>query len=96
MVRNIVHRFYWINKAETLLKRWIEDGVSVVFTDVRFKDERELVKDYGGITVKIDRQIITSDTHNSEDIDFKCDMKIINDSSIEELYTRMQLVEEEL
>ena len=87
VIREILGTHYWVDRAETLLKRWLDDGVNVVFTDVRFKNERDLIKDYGGNVYVLLRDASKKkvDEHSSEVIDFIVDGVIKNDDGIEEL-----------
>jgi hypothetical protein len=77
---------YWVDQAEILLKSWLDRGVNVVFTDVRFSNERDLVKDYRGSMVAIVRKVEkVVDKHSSEVIDFPVDIVIKNDGDIDKL-----------
>jgi hypothetical protein len=86
VVRNCVSTTYWVDLAEKRLQRWVNDGVSVVFTDVRMPNERDLVKDYGGVVARITRDVDNADNHASELQNFKVDCTIGNNGSIEDLH----------
>lgn len=90
VIRNCVSNTYWIDIAEKKLQNWIERDTKVVFTDVRFPNERDLIKDYKGIVVKItrnkdDKESIL-DNHISESLEFKVDTTISNNGTVEELH----------
>lgn len=86
VIRNAYSKTYWVDLAESKLKDWTERGVNVVFTDVRFKDEMEMIKDNGGQVLQIKRNIDPVDNHSSEMIDFKVDSVIENNGAIHELH----------
>jgi len=88
IIRNCVSNNYWVDRAEDLLSSWLERGVPVVFTDVRFANEAELVKDYGGVIVAILRGKSLSDPidkHESEVLDFNVDELVRNNGTVDEL-----------
>jgi hypothetical protein len=86
VIRTVMGVNYWVDQAEILLKSWLDRGVNVVFTDVRFSNERDLVKDYRGSMVAIVRKVEkVVDKHSSEVIDFPVDIVIKNDGDIDKL-----------
>ena len=91
VVRDLVSQTYWLDLAEEKIKDWIGRGVNVVITDIRFKNERDLIKDYNGSVVRILRETGSVDNHASEVIDFEVDNVVENNGTIEELGTKMEV-----
>lgn len=65
-----------------------------VITDVRFKNEAEMIKKNGGFLIKLKRNTQKQDSHISEtELDeIKCDYEIINNGSLEDLYDKFDLL----
>lgn len=81
VVRDNVSESYWIDYA---LKRVKSSQTDIVFSDARFPNERALIKQLHGYTVKIKRPIQSTETHRSETLmgdDNEYDMVILNDDS---------------
>ena len=79
-------------------KKWYENEIKknpelkVVITDCRFQNEVDIIKEMGGIIIKIERDNNNlNDTHSSEkNIDnIKSDYTIKNNSTIKEYYDKM-------
>lgn len=68
-------------------------NIKIVVTDVRFENELKLIKDLGGIIIKIDRNIETNDTHQSEtEMErFIPDIIFSNNGNFENLYEQFNL-----
>lgn len=80
---------FWVDFAERTLPLGVE---SLVFRDVRFKNEAEMLRIHGGIIVKIVRPDQKKDLgHPSRDgiHDIHCDFIIFNDSTPEVLQRRL-------
>lgn len=61
----------------------------IVFTDVRFPNEAEFVRELGGIVVKVDRAGVTSINGHSSDAGLApqyLDHILLNDGSLDDLY----------
>lgn len=86
VVRNCVKTTYWVDMAEKKLREWISRGTNVVFTDVRMPNERDLIKDYGGTVIRVNRSVDNDDAHTSELQSFKVDCTISNNGSIKDLH----------
>lgn len=60
----------------------------VIITDLRFPNEMEIIKSFGGCTVKIIRpNTVSTDSHCSENLldGFQCDYEVLNGSTIRTL-----------
>jgi energy-coupling factor transporter ATP-binding protein EcfA2 len=89
------NRKVWVYK----FKKWYNSEIAknpdlkLVVTDMRFPHEAKAIKDMGGLIIKIDRPSIKrTDTHASE-TEYqivKEDIKIINDSTLENYYKKLQ------
>lgn len=68
------------------------DEEKVVVSDVRFPDELALLRELGGILVKIVRPGTLHDDHESENSleEVSPDFLLINDSSLEEFYRKIE------
>lgn len=89
---------FWVECTKiSILKRLNENpSTNIVVTDVRFADEVDLIHELGGYIIKVERPSInSSDEHISEkgidDIN-NYDHKIINDSTLEELYKKVDTI----
>ena len=59
----------WIKALERRVEGLVSQGVSVVVTDVRFPNEAEAIKKWGGVLVRVDRKVaptIGGSSHASE------------------------------
>ena len=63
-----------------------------VITDVRFQNEAEFIKKYGGILIEIDRNTGIIDEHISENNIIICDYKINNNSTLISLYKNIDKI----
>ncbi len=83
-VRGIVGENTWVDIAE----RTIEVGKRVVFTDVRFANEAEMIRRRGGLICKIvrpGRENAAHNQHSSESYPFTMDCVMRNDGTLAEL-----------
>lgn len=82
LFRNHFNKDFWL----LLFKQWYlkNSNQNIICTDVRFQNEADLIKNLGGIIIKIDRHNNTIDSHESEslNIDFY-DYIIYNHDSLE-------------
>jgi hypothetical protein len=88
-VREVLGRDAWIRRA----LRDIETvNGPVVITDVRFENEAQMVKQLGGIVVRVDRPSLPIDPKagpsETELDDWRFDLRVVNDSTIEALHKR--------
>ena len=88
----------WVKVLENKLKKYINTDQVIFITDVRFKEEFELIKKYNGINIKIVRGDLKSvDTHISENdlkgknFDYTVENKTLNSyyKNINELYNNL-------
>lgn len=90
--RNLIDSNLWINS--TMEKSGSFEKVK--FTDIRFANEHQAIKDAGGATIRIERD--TKQDENSmhaselEIMDLPVDFVIKNNGSIEELHSEMRVV----
>jgi hypothetical protein len=86
-------RDIWI---KTLQRRCLSDPANVVISDVRFVNEAEAIKSWGGVVIRIDRDVqfdARIDTHQSEtdlDVWYDWDHTMQNDSTVDVLYRNTQ------
>lgn len=66
LIRNNIDEDFWIKH----FKFWYKTNKgNVVVTDCRFQNEVDIIKELGGIIIKINRNTQRSDKHISEDVD---------------------------
>jgi energy-coupling factor transporter ATP-binding protein EcfA2 len=84
--RNMLHPEIWIRLAERTMDRELAKGNIVVFDDMRFENELRFIKQRGGHTVLVDRNLPAMD-HPSEQLDFVelFDRTILNTGSLTDL-----------
>lgn len=70
------------------------NSTKYVITDVRFKNEAQMIKNNGGFLIKINRETDNQDSHVSETElnDISYDYEINNNSSLEDLYDNFDLL----
>ena len=63
-----------------------------VFTDVRFQNEADYIRDLGGIIVRIVRPGIIAQNHESElkQSEIAADIEIVNEGTIEDLHNKIR------
>ena len=90
---------YWVKRSEawlTVAKNYVD---LVVIPDVRFVNEIEMVKQLGGIVIRVERpQLVQCDVHASEKLldDYKdWDSVIVNAGTLDELEQHVRAVCEE-
>ncbi len=57
--RRAENKNYWVNLAEGAAARVVALGGTPVFTDVRFPNEAEMIRDNGGVIVRITAPLLT-------------------------------------
>ena len=84
------HQDIWL----LILKKQITKYDKVVVTDIRFLNECNMIKEIGGIIMKISRDNIIKDTHLSENIldNIKFKYNITNNGTIEELNKKINSI----
>jgi len=82
----------WVRSLGRLAMRYAGSGIPVVITDLRFHEEAEAIKTWGGFVVKVSRpsrEVIATSQHRSETAldDFKnWDLIVNNIGTIPELW----------
>lgn len=85
---------FWVEHTRVKINRIRkeEPNKRIVITDVRFPNEANLIKDKGGIIIKIIRPALKSDDGHASEVqvdEIDADYNIINDSTIEDLYKKI-------
>ncbi len=94
--RMLINEDIWMLLSEQALKKALESNEKPVFSDVRFKNEADLIHKYGGYVIHVVRPSLgeNKDSHASEAelppeyIDFT----IVNDGSIDDLMEKMESI----
>lgn len=91
-------RQFWTKHFELWFKEQVEKNpdIKVVITDVRFKHEAKIIKELGGIIVKVKRSGLVSDGHISEtELDNIATSFIVeNNETIEDLHKKIDEIED--
>ena len=89
--RDIINKDIWTNITKDAVNNLKKDN-NVVITDVRFENEKDVIKDMGGYVIEIQRKTELSDVakHKSEDIDFESDLVIENNGSMQKMYDQIE------
>lgn len=91
IARNICSETYWIDKTRETIQSWVVRKESVIISDVRFQNEADLIREFGGQVFEITRNTEKSeDNHISENISIDSDGKICNNGSIEDLNKELE------
>lgn len=88
---------FWIYRFKIWYQEQIRKNpnVRIVVTDVRFQNEADIIKELGGIIIKVSRKNIMSDDKHASEINIlniKADYDIKNDSSIEDYYKNLKSI----
>lgn len=89
-----IHHFkLWYESAKT-----INPEICVVVSDIRFQNEAQLIRDLGGIVIKINRNTPNNDKHISE-IELQtiaADYTIQNDDTFEDFFGKIDYIVENI
>lgn len=92
-IRNMVHMDAWVNAAMSGYK----EGDNWLFTDVRFPNEAQAIKNKGGVVIRLNRyppgvSPVFMDMHESEKSldDWKFDYTIYNLGTLEDLRNQLE------
>lgn len=88
---------FWIYRFKIWYQEQVKKNpnVRIVVSDVRFQNEADIIKELGGIIIKVHRKNIdNSDSHISElnILNINADYDIKNDSSIENYYKNLKSI----
>lgn len=88
---------FWIYRFKIWYQEQIKQNpnVRIVVTDVRFQNEADIIKELGGIIIKVSRKnIMSNDKHASEIniLNINADYDIKNDSTIEDYYKNLKSI----
>jgi hypothetical protein len=85
---------FWIDSVINSL-----NNENTIIADVRFQNEVNIIKQKGGIIIKLTRDSTEKDTHLSEigiDLIMNYDYLIKNDNCIDNLYKNINMIEKEI
>lgn len=92
LIHQVPVRQFWVKHLEERIKPYKSTDTIVIVTDVRFQHEANLIRQYGGTIIRIDRPSLNTNSkmylHSSEkDMDgILYDHVIINNGTLPELY----------
>jgi len=91
--RNQVSKDFWIDAWRNKVNRHRATGARVVCTDVRYANERQAVRDIGGVLFYVDRPGLAANDQHASENDFgdetEYDFVFTNDQGIEQLQDRV-------
>jgi hypothetical protein len=100
--RKAIHPDFWVSLAAAKIERMLgsgfsgETGIAAVFDDVRFANEAEMIRAYGGVILRIERPGSVLDaataSHESEEMDFEADLTYVNDGTLEDMYAWLESI----
>lgn len=90
VVRNQVDVNGWVEIARRKIQDWFSRGVNVVVTDVRFPNEADVVTKLGGKLVKINRDTLSDDNHESETQELDHSITLQNNDDIYSLHKQVR------
>ena len=83
----------WCFLAALRIDEHVKNGDHTVISDVRFKDEAKMIKEKGGIIIRVERPSLKSqDTHKSEQeqAEIEADHTIVNDGDLSDLEVKVK------
>lgn len=88
--RNLINKDIWIDLCIKEAKDIAFSGYCII-PDVRFENEKEAIKNsgYKNLVIKVERNTQLKDNHESEIIDFNCDITINNNSTLQNLFYKV-------
>jgi len=92
LFRNQIDQDFWIKVLERKIITNLDQ--KIVITDVRFQNEFDMIKNLGGIVIRINNNNkIIQDNHESEQNinNFNVDYEINNNKNLEELYQKIEI-----
>ena len=84
--RKIMGDNIWVNLWSTKVSELTSMNQGVVADDVRFLNEAKIIRDMGGVIVRMERPSSTKTNHESEDQNFDADLVIENNDTIEKIF----------
>jgi hypothetical protein len=98
-VREMVSESFWVDRMrlEITNPKWdIRCGYHIVIDDIRFQNEADLVREYGGKVIMLLRGDFKKPEHPSEEMNVDADYVIHNNGSEQELFEKIRQYEESL
>lgn len=85
--RDMVDENFWVNKTREKVQGFLDRGIDVVVTGIRFPNEADMIKTLGGALVEVIRSSDMKDTHPSENQmgDIPMNWYVLNTGSLEML-----------
>lgn len=90
-VRRVLGDDAWIRAAERRFVALLQEGRNVAITGIRFGNEAEMIRAYGGVVVRIERPNVHAvNGHVSDAQTFAVDKVIFNDGTLQDLALKAQ------
>lgn len=98
--RNVLGSTIWADAAEDRIKTLTAAGHHIVFTDVRYQTEVDLIRSHGGKVIEVTRigSGLPGDagTHETETQELTVDATISNDKMVADLHEKVRTIIEEV
>lgn len=93
MGRNTISEEVWVSPVMHQYAFLKQEGVPAVISDVRFSNEAKAIRHNGGIIIEVQRTGVESpDSHPSEAINFEPDFVLDNNSTLEDLESKVDWI----
>lgn len=89
LIANIGDNF-WVKIMHNNCKKMLDENKKIVISDVRFQNEVDMIRELGGILIKISRDTVVKDIIENNIDDINGDFNVTNDGTIEELLEKIE------
>lgn len=91
--RSMIIRELWVNIWQYRVGKLLSEGYKVVCDDIRYQNEADIIRKYGGIVVKVvGHRARASSNHVSEALDFDTDVEIENTGTLGDLEMKIAAI----
>ena len=87
--RGFMAEDFWLRIAESRAQQKMRRKGCVLFDDLRFENEAEMIRKNGGTVIKLVRGESRAAAHASESLDFEADITIDNTGTIKDLHANL-------
>lgn len=88
--REHVSPHVWTSAADEKITDLLNDGTSVVVSDVRYHNEAGLIRDIGGVVVGVDRPGHPPEMKEASSVFLSADEYVMNHGSVQDLWAELE------